>query len=80
MVSANTGLLVAGDFELSPRKGRFVHIQAPHVIHWLGASVSTEHQQVRLIEYDRVAIPAPRRLSNHWHNHPLCSLVAISEI
>ena len=80
MIGAHARLLGARHPQIVPSEGRLVHVETPHVIDWLSASIATEDEQVRLAEHDRVAIATTWRLAHHRHDHPLGGRVTVSQV
>jgi len=66
--------------ELVPREGRSFDTQAPNVINWLLAGVSTVDQKMRLGEDNCVSVSAAGSGSDHGHDHPLCHVLTVSHV
>ena len=71
---------VSRHLQLLPGERSLVNVEAPHVIDWLGSSISAKHEQVWLVKYDCMTVAATWCRSDHWHNHPLSHLLAVPEI
>ena len=71
---------VAWRLEFQPGERSLVHVQAPDVADRLSSSVSTENQQIWLVEHDGVAVPSARGLTNHRHDHPLSHGFSVSQV
>ena len=79
MVYSNAGCLSYG-LQLQPVEWSAVDIEAPDVIDWLRACVTTKHKQVRFGEKDGVSIATAGCLTHDGHDHPLGSLFTVPQI
>lgn len=80
VISSYTWLVSTRSAQLFPSKWRFINVQAPDIIDWFCACVSSENEQVRLAEYNRMPVPPTWRSTDNWDNHPLGCSIAISQI
>lgn len=66
--------------QLDPGERCLLYAEAPHVAHRFLSRITTKYEQLWLREHDTVAVSASRRRTNHWNNHPLGLLLAISHV
>ena len=80
MVSSHAGFVLRCQPQVLPSERGFVNIETPDIVDRLSTSVSSEHEQVRFAEHNRVTISTTRCSSDNGYDHPLGSGISISQI
>lgn len=67
-------------FEFEPTERGLVNIKAPNIVDSNSTSIATKGYEVGFVEYYGVSIPSSGSLPNHWNDHPLGHLLAVSQV
>ena len=80
VISPNWRLFLPTHLQRNPWERCFINIQTPNVIDWLSACITAKYKEVRFRKYYCVAIASSWSSSNNRYDHPLCSLVTVSQV
>ena len=66
--------------QLMPLERSLLHIQRPHVIHWLLSCVPPHRQNMRFAVDQCMPVPSPRSCPHHGNNYPRRSVIPSTQI